>query len=86
MNFYKEPNNKLGLDIIYRINPASKLMFTINPDFGQIESDPANINLTAFETYFSEKRPFFMNDMDIFQIKYRTIISIKENKCTRGKR
>ena len=41
-------------------------MFAINPDYGQVESDPANINLTAFETYFKEKRPFFMKNMDIF--------------------
>ena len=67
INYYKEPNNNLGLDIVYRINPSSKLMLTINPDFGQVESDPANINLTAFETYFKEKRPFFLNNMDIFE-------------------
>ncbi len=33
---------------------------TFNPDFGQVEADPAQVNLTAFETYFSEKRPFFI--------------------------
>ena len=67
LNYYKESNYNLGLEIAYRINPSSKLTLTINPDFGQIESDPANINLTAFETYFKEKRPFFLNNMDIFE-------------------
>jgi len=67
LNYYQESKNDLGLDIVYRINPSSKLMLTINPDFGQIESDPANINLTAFETYFREKRSFFLKDMDIFE-------------------
>ena len=67
LSYYKEPNNNLGVDIAYRINPSSKLMLTINPDFGQVESDPANINLTAFETYFREKRPFFLKNMDIFE-------------------
>ena len=67
LNYYKEPNNNLGVDILYRINPSSQLMLSINPDFGQVESDPAIINLTAFETYFTEKRPFFLNNMDIFE-------------------
>gem|GEM_PF-526702 len=66
-NYYPERNMNLGLDFVYRINPSSQLMLTINPDFGQVESDAANINLTAFETYFKEKRPFFLKNMDIFE-------------------
>jgi len=57
----------LGLDLQYRINTNSKLTFALNPDFGQVESDPADVNLTAYETYFPEKRPFFMADVDIFE-------------------
>jgi hypothetical protein len=41
------------------------LDFTINPDFGQIEADPSEVNLTAFETYFREKRPFFIEGREI---------------------
>jgi hypothetical protein len=40
---------------------------TIRPDFGQVEADPAEVNLTAFETYFSEKRPFFIEGAEMFQ-------------------
>lgn len=39
--------------------------FTINPDFGQVEADPATVNLTAFETFFSERRPFFIEGNNI---------------------
>jgi len=39
---------------------------TVNPDFGQVESDPAVLNLTAFETFFDEKRPFFIDETDVF--------------------
>ena len=39
---------------------------TINPDFGQVEVDPAVVNLTAFETFFDEKRPFFLEGAQIF--------------------
>jgi hypothetical protein len=42
------------------------LDFTINPDFGQVEADPSTINLTAFETYYEEKRPFFLEGKNIF--------------------
>ena len=54
------------MDFLYRISPNSKLVYAINPDYGQIEADPSNINLTAFETYFQEKRQFFLKDVDIF--------------------
>jgi hypothetical protein len=43
------------------------LDFTINPDFGQVEADPSEVNLTAFESYFSEKRPFFIEGQNIYQ-------------------
>jgi hypothetical protein len=39
---------------------------TVNPDFGQVEVDPAVVNLTAFETFFDEKRPFFLEGSQIF--------------------
>ena len=42
----------------------------INPDFGQVEIDPAVINLSDAETYFSEKRPFFVEGSSIFNFGY----------------
>ena len=50
----------LGLDLKYSVSSNLSLDATFNPDFGQVEADPAQVNLTAFETYFPEKRPFFI--------------------------
>lgn len=70
-NFVKEANNPykedgytrsygIGLDGKIGITNDFTLDFTINPDFGQVEADPSEVNLSAFETYFSEKRPFLL--------------------------
>ncbi|HCT29345.1 MAG TPA: hydrolase [Bacteroidales bacterium] len=45
------------------------LDFTVNPDFGQVEADPSEVNLTAFESYFSEQRPFFVEGKNIYQFR-----------------
>jgi len=57
----------IGLD--FKLGIKSNLTFTgtINPDFGQVEVDPAVINLTAYETYYEEKRPFFIEGSSIFK-------------------
>ncbi len=57
---------RLGADLSYGLGPQFTLDATVNPDFGQVEVDPAVINLTAFETFFPEKRPFFVQDGRIF--------------------
>ncbi len=54
-----------GADIRYGLGSAFTLDATVNPDFGQVELDPAVINLSAFETFFPEKRPFFVEDARI---------------------
>ncbi|MBW3628315.1 MAG: hypothetical protein KY464_03360, partial [Gemmatimonadetes bacterium] len=56
-----------GLDARYRITSNLTLAATVNPDFGQVEVDPAVINLTAFETRFEEKRPFFVEGSSNFR-------------------
>ena len=56
-----------GFDIKYGLGPAFTLAATINPDFGQVDADPSQINLTANELYFAEKRPFFLEGTNIFQ-------------------
>ena len=58
-----------GLDGKIGITNDFTLDFTVNPDFGQVEADPSEVNLTAFETYFSEKRPFFVEGSNIFQFQ-----------------
>jgi hypothetical protein len=55
-----------GMNLKYRLSSNLTLDATLNPDFGQVEVDPAVVNLTAFETRFQEKRPFFVEGQDIF--------------------
>jgi Domain of unknown function (DUF5916)/Carbohydrate family 9 binding domain-like len=49
-----------GADVKYGITPNLTLDATVNPDFGQVEADPSVVNLSAFETFFQERRPFFI--------------------------
>ncbi|MEO5590214.1 MAG: DUF5916 domain-containing protein, partial [Gemmatimonadaceae bacterium] len=56
----------VGVDVKYGITSNMTLDATINPDFGQVEVDPAVVNLTAFETFFPERRPFFVEGSSIF--------------------
>ncbi len=60
-------NYNAGLDGKIAITNNLTLNFTINPDFGQVEADPSEVNLTAFETYFNERRPFFVEGAAIFK-------------------
>jgi len=55
-----DPSGTVGLDLKYAVTPGLTLTSTINPDFGQVEADPAVVNLTAFETFYQERRPFFV--------------------------
>ena len=50
---------RVGGDLKMGLGPNLTLEATVNPDFGQVEADPAEVNLSAFETFFSERRPFF---------------------------
>jgi len=54
-----------GIDAKIGITNNMTMDLTINPDFGQIEADPSEVNLTAYETFFSEKRPFFIEGNNI---------------------
>jgi hypothetical protein len=70
--FYKgnQFSESFGADI--KVGIGSNLTFdaTLNPDFGQVEVDPAVVNLSTFETYFQEKRPFFIEGNNIFYFGY----------------
>ncbi|HEX8244802.1 MAG TPA: DUF5916 domain-containing protein, partial [Longimicrobium sp.] len=55
-----------GLDLKYGVTSDLTLDATVNPDFGQVEADPSQVNLTQYETFFPEKRPFFTEGADIF--------------------
>ena len=62
-----DPNGSLGLDMKYALKPGLTLTATVNPDFGQVEADPAVVNLSAFETFFNERRPFFLEGSGVFR-------------------
>jgi hypothetical protein len=58
-----------GLDVKYGVTSSLTLTATFNPDFGQVEADPSQVNLTAFETFYQEKRPFFKEGTEIFDFR-----------------
>jgi hypothetical protein len=60
----------IGLDAKIGISSNFTVDLTVNPDFGQVESDPSVMNLTAFETFYEEKRPFFLEGLTIFDYKF----------------
>ncbi len=65
-NAAAEDKYQMGFDFFWR--PSTNLQFTatVNPDFGNVESDDVVVNLTSFETFFPEKRPFFLEGNEIF--------------------
>ena len=70
---YHRPSEWLGsagADVKYGVTGGLTLTATLNPDFGQVEADPSEVNLGAFESYFTEKRPFFTEGADIFATGY----------------
>jgi hypothetical protein len=56
-----------GGDLKYLVAPNLTLDATVNPDFGQVESDPAVLNLSAYESFFDERRPFFVAGRGLFR-------------------
>ncbi len=78
--FEKEPDNPFrdsgkknkldaGLDAKIGLTNYLTLDLTVNPDFGQVEADPSEVNLSTYETFFQEKRPFFIEGKNILTYK-----------------
>ena len=65
--FDRVSHASIGGDLKFRVASNVTLDATINPDFGQVEADPAVLNLTAFESFFDERRPFFVAGRGLFQ-------------------
>jgi hypothetical protein len=59
-------NARAGADLKYSVTSNLQLSATLNPDFGQVEVDPAVVNLSQYETFFQEKRPFFVEGSGVF--------------------
>jgi hypothetical protein len=66
----KDWSGKIGLDAKIGLSSNFTVDMTVNPDFGQVESDPSVMNLTAFETFYEEKRPFFLEGSTIFNYNF----------------
>jgi hypothetical protein len=64
-----------GVDLKYGVTPNITLNATLNPDFGQVEADQTSLNLTQFETFYTEKRPFFLEGSNIFSTYYELFYS-----------
>jgi hypothetical protein len=67
---FHDPNPsdlRIGGDLKYLLTSSFTLSATANPDFGQVEVDPAVVNLSAYETFFPERRPFFVEGRDVFR-------------------
>jgi hypothetical protein len=66
--FYNGKDSDLGIGADFKLGIGNNITVdgTINPDFGQVEADPSEINLSAYETYYREKRPFFIEGQNIF--------------------
>lgn len=73
-----DPSATLGLDVKYSVAPGLTLTGTVNPDFGQVEADPAVVNLSGFETFFAERRPFFVEGSGTFRFD----VDCNDGNCT----
>jgi hypothetical protein len=62
-----DPSAELGVDLRASLGRGLSLQATVNPDFGQVEADAIQQNLSSFELFFPEKRPFFTQGLDLFQ-------------------
>jgi hypothetical protein len=74
----RDPGAAAGLDMKYSVTPGLTLTATANPDFGQVEADPAVVNLDAFETFFPERRPFFVEGSGTFRFN----MDCNDGNCT----
>jgi hypothetical protein len=80
--FEKEPGNPfatgrdtdfaVGLDGKLGLSSDFTMDFTVNPDFGQVEADPSVLNLTVYETFYEEKRPFFLEGKNIYDFDFKS--------------
>jgi hypothetical protein len=69
----------IGGDFRYRLASNLLLNATANPDFGQVEADPSELNLSAFETFFTERRPFFVEGKGLFTFTVNCVVVVDCN-------
>ena len=66
---------RFGADVKYGLTSNLTLDATVNPDFGQVEADPSEVNLSGFETFFQERRPFFLEGQGVFSSNINLLYS-----------
>ena len=69
-----------GLDLKWHPSQSLTLDATFNPDFAQVEADQLVLNLTTYETYYPEKRPFFLEGLDIFTTPFQLLYTRRIGK------
>ncbi|QSX78363.1 DUF5916 domain-containing protein [Agrilutibacter solisilvae] len=72
-NVGKKSDFDTGADIFWKPNGRFQLSATLNPDFGQVESDQLVVNFGAIETFFSDKRPFFTENQGYFDVPFGSL-------------
>jgi hypothetical protein len=77
--FERSQDVSVGGDLKYRLASNLLLNATVNPDFGQVEADPSELNLSAFETFFSERRPFFVEGKGLFTFTVNCVVVVDCN-------
>ena len=78
-DFARNQEFTAGGDLKYRLASNLLLNATINPDFGQVEADPSQLNLSAFETFFQERRPFFVEGRGLFDFPVNCVVVVDCN-------
>lgn len=79
--FDRSQDVTVGGDLKYRLASNLTLNATVNPDFGQVEADPSELNLSAFETFFEERRPFFVEGKGLFTFTVNCVVVVD---CSTG--
>jgi hypothetical protein len=73
--YSQKSQSRMGADLKYGLTSNLTLDATINPDFGQVEADPSEVNLSGFESFFSERRPFFLEGQGAFSSNMNLLYS-----------
>ena len=72
-NIRSKGKTDTGADVFWKPNGRFQLSATLNPDFGQVESDQLVVNFSAVETFFSDKRPFFTENQGFFDVPFGSL-------------
>ena len=75
-DYSRKQELSVGGDLKVGLTPNTTLDAAINPDFGQVEADPSVVNLTAFETFFAERRPFFVEGTGLYRFQLNCYIVV----------